>query len=71
MLVATVRQFEHAHEYPEAWIEQMKRIGIYGPPAHPLSRRCNVAGAPLRDWPMVSITFRAPRFLANSRRCKR
>jgi alkylation response protein AidB-like acyl-CoA dehydrogenase len=42
MLVATVRQFvdkdvkptvrerEHANEYPEAWIEQMKRIGIYG-----------------------------------------
>ena len=21
---------EHANEYPEAWIEQMKRIGIYG-----------------------------------------
>jgi alkylation response protein AidB-like acyl-CoA dehydrogenase len=42
MLVETVRQFvdkevrptvrerEHANEYPEAWIEQMKRIGIYG-----------------------------------------
>jgi alkylation response protein AidB-like acyl-CoA dehydrogenase len=42
MLVQTVRQFvdkevkptvrerEHANEYPEAWIEQMKRIGIYG-----------------------------------------
>jgi alkylation response protein AidB-like acyl-CoA dehydrogenase len=42
MLVATVREFvdkevrptvrevEHANEYPEAWIEQMKRIGIYG-----------------------------------------
>ena len=42
MLVDTVRQFvdkevrptvrerEHANEYPEAWIEQMKRIGIYG-----------------------------------------
>jgi alkylation response protein AidB-like acyl-CoA dehydrogenase len=41
MLVATVREFvdkevrptvcevEHAGEYPEAWIEQMKRIGIY------------------------------------------
>jgi alkylation response protein AidB-like acyl-CoA dehydrogenase len=40
MLVETVRQFvdkevrptvrerEHANEYPEAWIEQMKRIGI-------------------------------------------
>ncbi|BBY06622.1 acyl-CoA dehydrogenase family protein [Mycobacterium noviomagense] len=42
MLVATVREFidrdvkptvrevEHANAYPEAWIEQMKRIGIYG-----------------------------------------
>ena len=42
MLVATVREFvdkevrptvrevEHANEYPEEWIEQMKRIGIYG-----------------------------------------
>jgi alkylation response protein AidB-like acyl-CoA dehydrogenase len=42
MLVATVREFvdkevrptvrevEHANQYPEAWIEQMKRIGIYG-----------------------------------------
>jgi alkylation response protein AidB-like acyl-CoA dehydrogenase len=26
----TVRQVEHANEYPEAWIEQMKQIGIYG-----------------------------------------
>jgi alkylation response protein AidB-like acyl-CoA dehydrogenase len=25
-----VREVEHANEYPEAWIEQMKRIGIYG-----------------------------------------
>jgi alkylation response protein AidB-like acyl-CoA dehydrogenase len=25
-----VRETEHANEYPEAWIEQMKRIGIYG-----------------------------------------
>ena len=42
MLVATVRAFidrdvkpsvrevEHGNVYPEAWIEQMKRIGIYG-----------------------------------------
>ncbi|WP_156425595.1 MULTISPECIES: acyl-CoA dehydrogenase family protein [unclassified Mycobacterium] len=42
ILVATVRAFvdrevkprvrdvEHANEYPEAWIEQMKQIGIYG-----------------------------------------
>ncbi|HEX5145072.1 MAG TPA: acyl-CoA dehydrogenase family protein [Mycobacterium sp.] len=26
----TVRDVEHANEYPEAWIEQMKRIGIFG-----------------------------------------
>jgi alkylation response protein AidB-like acyl-CoA dehydrogenase len=26
----TVREVEHANEYPELWIEQMKRIGIYG-----------------------------------------
>ena len=25
-----VRQVEHANEYPEAWIEQMKRLGIFG-----------------------------------------
>lgn len=26
----TVREVEHADAYPEAWIEQMKRIGIFG-----------------------------------------
>ena len=26
----TVRDVEHANEYPDTWIEQMKRIGIYG-----------------------------------------
>jgi len=26
----TVREVEHANEYPEAWIEQMKRVGIFG-----------------------------------------
>ncbi|WP_374193361.1 acyl-CoA dehydrogenase family protein [Mycolicibacterium sp. S2-37] len=26
----TVREVEHANTYPEPWIEQMKRIGIYG-----------------------------------------
>jgi butyryl-CoA dehydrogenase len=26
----SVRDVEHANTYPEAWIEQMKRIGIYG-----------------------------------------
>ncbi len=44
----TVRDVEHANEYPEAWIEQMKRIGIYGlaiPEAYggtPVSTRCYV-----------------------------
>ena len=60
MLVETVRTFidrevkpavrdvEHANTYPEAWIEQMKRIGIYGlavPEAYggtPVSTRCYV-----------------------------
>ena len=26
----TVRDVEHANTYPQAWIEQMKQIGIYG-----------------------------------------
>ena len=26
----TVREVEHANTYPEAWIAQMKRIGIGG-----------------------------------------
>lgn len=26
----TVREVEHANTYPEAWIEQMKQLGIYG-----------------------------------------
>ncbi|MGA5462226.1 acyl-CoA dehydrogenase family protein [Mycobacterium sp. NPDC050041] len=26
----TVRETEHANDYPTAWIDQMKRIGIYG-----------------------------------------
>ncbi|MEE9244494.1 MAG: acyl-CoA dehydrogenase family protein [Mycobacterium sp.] len=44
----TVRDVEHAGEYPEAWIDQMKRIGIYGlavPEAYggnPVSTRCYV-----------------------------
>jgi alkylation response protein AidB-like acyl-CoA dehydrogenase len=60
MLVETVRSFidrdvrpevrdvEHANTYPEAWIEQMKRIGIFGlavPEEYggtPVSTRCYV-----------------------------
>jgi butyryl-CoA dehydrogenase len=44
----TVREVEHANEYPEAWIDQMKRIGIYGlaiPEPYggsPVSTRCYV-----------------------------
>ncbi|MDY6997339.1 MAG: acyl-CoA dehydrogenase family protein [Actinomycetota bacterium] len=43
-----VREVEHANSYPEPWIEQMKRIGIYGlavPEAFggtPVSTRCYV-----------------------------
>ncbi|MFG1934151.1 acyl-CoA dehydrogenase family protein [Mycobacterium sp. NPDC048908] len=44
----TVRDVEHANEYPEAWIEEMKRLGIYGlavPEEYggvPVSTRCYV-----------------------------
>jgi alkylation response protein AidB-like acyl-CoA dehydrogenase len=44
----TVREVEHANSYPEAWIEQMKRIGVYGlaiPEEYggsPVSTRCYV-----------------------------
>ncbi|MHA0285011.1 acyl-CoA dehydrogenase family protein [Mycobacterium sp. C3-094] len=43
-----VREIEHANTYPEAWIEQMKQLGIYGlavPEAYggtPVSTRCYV-----------------------------
>ncbi|MBS9533274.1 acyl-CoA dehydrogenase family protein [Mycobacterium sp. M1] len=61
MLVATVRAFidrdvkpgvrevEHANTYPEAWIEQMKRLGVFGlavPESYggsPVSTPCYVA----------------------------
>lgn len=29
-VIPSVREMEHANEYPERWIEQMKAIGIYG-----------------------------------------
>ncbi|OBF28368.1 acyl-CoA dehydrogenase [Mycobacterium sp. ACS1612] len=44
----TVRDVEHANTYPEAWIEEMKRLGIYGlavPEEYggvPVSTRCYV-----------------------------
>jgi butyryl-CoA dehydrogenase len=44
----TVREVEHANSYPEAWIDQMKRIGIFGlavPEEYggtPVSTRCYV-----------------------------
>ncbi|MGE2731531.1 acyl-CoA dehydrogenase family protein [Mycolicibacterium vaccae] len=44
----SVRDVEHANTYPEAWIEQMKRIGIYGLAVPeefggtPVSTRCYV-----------------------------
>ena len=43
-----VRDVEHANTYPEAWIEQMKQLGIYGlavPEEYggtPVSTRCYV-----------------------------
>jgi alkylation response protein AidB-like acyl-CoA dehydrogenase len=63
MLVATVREFvdkevrptvrerEHANEYPEAWIEQMKRIGIYG-----LAVPEEYGGTPVSMWCYALIT---------------
>ena len=63
MLVATVREFvdkevrptvrerEHANEYPEAWIEQMKRIGIYG-----LAVPEEYGGTPVSMWCYVQVT---------------
>ena len=44
----TVRDVEHTNTYPQAWIEQMKQIGIFGlaiPESHggaPVSTRCYV-----------------------------
>lgn len=44
----TVREVEHANSYPEAWIEQMKRIGVFGLAVPeefggtPVSTRCYV-----------------------------
>jgi alkylation response protein AidB-like acyl-CoA dehydrogenase len=63
MLVATVREFvdkevrptvrevEHADEYPEAWIEQMKRIGIYG-----LAVPEEYGGTPVSMWCYALVT---------------
>jgi alkylation response protein AidB-like acyl-CoA dehydrogenase len=63
MLVATVREFvdkdvkptvrevEHAGEYPEAWIEQMKRIGIYG-----LAVPEEYGGTPVSMWCYALVT---------------
>ena len=63
MLVATVREFvdkevrptvrevEHANEYPEAWIEQMKRIGIYG-----LAVPDEYGGTPVSMWCYALVT---------------
>jgi alkylation response protein AidB-like acyl-CoA dehydrogenase len=45
----SIQEVEHANEYPEKWIDQMKRIGIYGlavPEGFgglPISMRCYVA----------------------------
>ena len=46
-----VREIEHANEYPEAWIEQMKRIGIYG-----LAIPESYGGAPVSTPCYVEVT---------------
>jgi alkylation response protein AidB-like acyl-CoA dehydrogenase len=63
MLIATVREFvdkdvrptvrevEHANKYPEAWIEQMKRIGIYG-----LAVPEEYGGTPVSMWCYALVT---------------
>ncbi len=47
----TVREREHANEYPEAWIEQMKRIGIYG-----LAVPEEYGGTPVSMWGYALVT---------------
>ena len=47
----TVREVEHANEYPEAWIEQMKRIGIYA-----LAIPEEYGGAPVSMLCYVEVT---------------
>lgn len=44
----SIREVEHANEYPEAWIEQMKHIGIYGlaSPRSMAARRCPCLATP-------------------------
>jgi alkylation response protein AidB-like acyl-CoA dehydrogenase len=46
-----VREVEHANEYPEAWIEQMKRIGIYG-----LAVPEQYGGTPVSMWCYALVT---------------
>jgi alkylation response protein AidB-like acyl-CoA dehydrogenase len=47
----TVREVEHANQYPEAWIEQMKRIGIFG-----LAIPEEYGGAPVSTPCYVEVT---------------
>ena len=47
----TVREVEHANTYPEAWIEQMKRIGIFG-----LAIREEYGGSPVSMPCYVRVT---------------
>jgi alkylation response protein AidB-like acyl-CoA dehydrogenase len=44
----TLREVEHANEYPEAWIEQLKRIGVYGLAIPEEARRITCVDAVLR-----------------------
>jgi len=47
----SVRDVEHANEYPQAWIEQMKLIGIYG-----LAIPEQYGGAPVSMQCYVDVT---------------
>ena len=56
----TVREVEHANTYPDAWIEQMKLIGIYG-----LAVPEEYGGSPVS---MPSYVLVLPRCSADDRR---
>src|SRR3981081_3277245 len=70
----TVREVEHANEYPDAWIEQMKRIGIFGlavPEEYggsPVSMPCyvEVTEELARGWMCLAGAMRGHTMVANS-----
>lgn len=47
----TVRQLEHADTYPEAWIDRMKQLGVYG-----LAVPEDYGGTPVSTWCYALVT---------------